>query len=165
MARVHVRAWQAAYQGQIPQDYLDVLDVGQRVKAWAQSLVPGGGEGIYVHASRETGIALVAEDYGEILGIAAVGPSRSSPEEGVGELFMINLVPEAWGRGVGRLLLESAESELGTLGYGEAILWVLATNERARRFYERAGWLADAGERRDESRGFILEEVRYRRSL
>jgi hypothetical protein len=45
------------------------------------------------------------------------------------------------------------------------VLWVIATNERARRFYERARWCADGAEKRDHRLGFPLHEVRYARRL
>lgn len=35
---VHVRSWQAAYQGPFPQEYLDGLDPMQRGKGWQRSL-------------------------------------------------------------------------------------------------------------------------------
>jgi RimJ/RimL family protein N-acetyltransferase len=49
-------------------------------------------------------------------------------------------------------------------GYNSAMLWVLADNPRARRFYEREGWRAD-GERADTIRGVEVEEALYRLSL
>jgi RimJ/RimL family protein N-acetyltransferase len=44
-------------------------------------------------------------------------------------------------------------------------LWVLDANARARRCYERAGWAPDGTEMTDDSRGFAIREVRYRRVL
>ena len=45
------------------------------------------------------------------------------------------------------------------------MLWVLKTNERARRFYEIAGWKTD-GQTKTEERGrVVLNEVRYRFTL
>jgi hypothetical protein len=41
-------------------------------------------------------------------------------------------------------------------------LWVLDTNERARRFYEARGWRADGTSKSDASRGSPVVEVRYR---
>jgi hypothetical protein len=43
------------------------------------------------------------------------------------------------------------------------VLWVLAGNARARRFYEIAGWVADGAERTSEVFGATVSEVRYRR--
>jgi hypothetical protein len=41
----------------------------------------------------------------------------------------------------------------------------LDSNSRARRLYELAGWQDDGGEKLDERDGFVLRELRYRRSL
>ena len=40
-------------------------------------------------------------------------------------------------------------------------MWVLTTNERARRFYERGGWVCDEIERIDEILGLEVHETRY----
>ncbi|MEU7869970.1 class I SAM-dependent methyltransferase [Dactylosporangium sp. NPDC049140] len=50
-------------------------------------------------------------------------------------------------------------------GHAEAVLWVLASNERARRFYEAAGWHADGGSRIEDFAGVPIEELRYRRTV
>jgi len=56
-------------------------------------------------------------------------------------------------------------AKVKTRGCGEAILWVLDTNVRAQRFYEKAGWCADGHERMAEVRGFAIRDLRYRRTL
>ena len=38
IAGVHVRSWQAAYRGLLPQGYLDGLDPSQRIGQWEESL-------------------------------------------------------------------------------------------------------------------------------
>jgi hypothetical protein len=42
IAAVHVRSWQAAYRGLLPQAYLDGLDPGQRTGQWEQVLSGAG---------------------------------------------------------------------------------------------------------------------------
>jgi hypothetical protein len=42
IAVVHVRSWQAAYQGLLPQAYLDGLDPGQRIGQWERALSAAG---------------------------------------------------------------------------------------------------------------------------
>jgi GNAT superfamily N-acetyltransferase len=54
--------------------------------------------------------------------------------------------PTSWGTGVGRELMTVTLAELADQGWTELRLWVLELNVRARRFYERAGLVAD-GER------------------
>jgi len=169
MAVVHTAAWKAAYRGEMPDAYLDGLDATEATGRWRQALAQRG-EG------QATNLVL-EDDAGTVVGIAGVGPERlvevtsgpgprpSDEDSSVGELWMINLHPASWGKGLGRRLLESATQELRAAGYREAVLWVLDTNERARRLYGRAGWAADGAETVDESRGFAIREVRYRRSL
>ncbi|MDQ1374353.1 MAG: hypothetical protein QOJ09_1691, partial [Actinomycetota bacterium] len=94
---------------------------------------------------RDDVTSLVIEDgTSTVVGIAAVGADRGEPGA-AGELWLINLAPEAWGRGLGRRLLEAATDELRGQGFDEAVLWVLDANARARRFYGRAGWAPDGG--------------------
>jgi len=151
IGRLHVRAWQAAYRGHMPDDYLDGLRAEDRAAGWARSL---GRE-------RPRGAVLVAERAGEVVGFAALGPSPDP--EGAGELFSINVDPAHWGTGAGRALLEAAQDELARLGFAESVLWVLPANARARRFYERAGWASDGTERTVDVLGATVGEVRYRR--
>ena len=75
------------------------------------------------------------------------------------------LLAEQWGQGIGKALMDSALDVLRQAGFSEATLSVLATNERARRFYEAGGWAPDGAAKQDDSRGFPITELRYRRQL
>src|SRR5207247_1971155 len=103
------------------------------------------------------------EEDAEVVGFAAVGPASDPPD--AGELYSINIDPDHWGGGCGRELLATAERELGSRGYQEAVLWVLPGNARALRFYGSAGWSPDGGERTTEVLGVEVFEIRYRRDL
>lgn len=153
---VHVRSWQAAYKGLVPEDYLDGLDPVQRGQAWADYLSEGhqAGEAVFV-----------AEADSKVVGFASVGPSRDEDASAQGEVRAIYLFAEFWGRGLGRALMSAALESLPGSGFTEATLWVLGTNERARRFYEAAGLAPDGASKEDSSRGFPMTEVRYRRRL
>jgi ribosomal protein S18 acetylase RimI-like enzyme len=74
-------------------------------------------------------------------------------------------MPVAWGIGAGRQLMTAALDVLAAAGYRQATLWVLDSNWRARRFYHAGGWQADGTVKTDDTRGFPLTEVRYRRLL
>jgi ribosomal protein S18 acetylase RimI-like enzyme len=159
IAIVHVRSWQVAYRGQLPDELLDNLSVEQRTRWWA--------EGFWSKDIAHRRL-LVAEADGSIRGFAVVGPSRDeSATDGTGELYAIYADPDVWGQGIGRLLMERAVDELRSAGFAEATLWVLETNERARRFYEVAGWQTDGARRVERLRegGVEAVEVRYRRDL
>ena len=158
IAVVHVRSWQGAYRGLLPQAYLDGLDPAQRVGRWERSLA----EGEAGHAG-----VLVADDGGALLGFASYSSSRDSDADPgwVGEIGAIYLLPSVWGNGVGRRLMDAALLCLAEAEFVQVTLWVLDSNVRARRFYAAGGWFADGTQKLDESRGFPIAQVRYRRSL
>jgi GNAT superfamily N-acetyltransferase len=158
IARVHVASWQEAYAGHMPAEFLAGLDVEQRTETWRKRLPA---------AAQARGDVLVALTSGDIAGFVHYGPSRDADADPgrTGEIGAIYLRPQSIGRGVGRLLMEAAVAGLAELGYADATLWVLDGNARARRFYERAGWAPDGAVLTDDSRGFAIHEVRYRRLL
>jgi GNAT superfamily N-acetyltransferase len=150
IAVVHVRGWQAAYRAVFPQEALAALSVEERAQVWRGQIASGG-------------TVIVVED-DIVQGFAAVGPSQDEEREGFGELYAIYVEPSLWRRGLGRELSSAAEEALRRGGFREAILWVLADNPRARRFYEASGWRQD-GMRTVEVLGAEVPELRYRKVL
>ncbi|GAA1611951.1 GNAT family N-acetyltransferase [Actinoplanes couchii] len=166
LAEIHVRTWQAAYAGLIPQDYLNSLEPAQREpgwRRWLSELRPP--HAILVWAPSDP--AGTASPAGSgLAGFITVAASRD-PEpaaRGIGEVYAIYVRDAHWGSGAGRELMAAGLRSLAASGFTEATLWVLASNVRARRFYEAAGWVPDGAAKVDSSRGFPLEEIRYRRS-
>lgn len=155
VAAVHVRTWQVAYRGLMPANYLDGLDASRRTAGWERTLAATG--------DRET--TLVAELDGRVVGFANVGPSRDDgAPDTEGELRSIYVDPDRWDSGAGRALMIAGLDALHSAGFDDAILWVLADNERARRFYEAGGWTADGATQDEDSFGVRVTEVRYRRA-
>ena len=75
-------------------------------------------------------------------------------------MYAIYAHPEHWSTGLGRALLPAA---VAALGGPPAVLWVLEANDRARRFYERAGWRPDGARKQADMLGGVqLPEIRYR---
>jgi ribosomal protein S18 acetylase RimI-like enzyme len=152
ISRVRVASWQAVYRGLMPDEILDGMEIdGTRFDEAILSATP------------RTSL-LVVDDYGEIAGFSVLGPDRDGGEE-TGEIVAIYLHPDVWDRGYGWALMEHSVAELRTHGFRKAVLWVLSTNERARRFYETAAWIADGAEKVDEWLGHPLPHVRYSRDL
>jgi RimJ/RimL family protein N-acetyltransferase len=131
IARVRVRSWQAAYRGLLPDSVLDGLTVEDSARIWAERLAGSG----------PRARVLVVQDE-QVIGYAAFGYRRDdTPDEG--ELWAIYVDPSAWGGGAGHLLHAAALDALRSMGFRTAALWVLQGNERAIRFYTRAGWRLD----------------------
>jgi len=148
--QVRVRGWQVAYRHVFPREELESMPVdGTRWRGRLESPPPGW-------------TTFVAEDDGELVGFASLGPSRD--EHGLGELYAIYVEPARWSTGVGRALLASAEHRLAR-EYREATLWVLEDNPRARTFYEHAGWAPDGARKAEARFGVRAAEVRYRKRL
>lgn len=154
IARVHVRSWQGAYRGLMPDAHLDSLDESARAEVWRRSI------------ERGLGHVLVAEADGEIAGFVACFASRDEDAPArCGEVGAIYLDPGFWDCGIGWTLMSAAIDRLTSDGYTEVTLWVLAGNERAMRFYERCGFVIDGSEKVDDAMGIALHELRYRRPL
>jgi GNAT superfamily N-acetyltransferase len=161
IATVHVRSWQSAYRGLMPDDLLDSLSVERRAAAWRSIMKADAG----------WNALLVLEDGEGIEGFAHLCAARfaGAPAQ-TGEITAIYLEPALWGRGAGRALMDAAVQCLAEEGFTEAILWVLVGNERARRFYEAAGWACDGTEKSERvgvagGTSVAIVETRYRRSL
>lgn len=146
VAEVHVRTWQAAYEHVFGAERLASIDHTRRQVLAERSIASGG-------------VAVAVDDDGGIVGFVSVGPS--SDVEGEGELYAIYVLPEAWGTGAGRALMDAGK-ELLRASYTDATLYVLDDNPRARRFYEREGWALDGVTKADEFLGLAVPEVRYR---
>jgi GNAT superfamily N-acetyltransferase len=108
---------------------------------------------------------IVATENGDIRGFATTGQARDSNMTDFGELFALYVDPEHWGHGIGMALISAARARLFDLGFRSAILWVLAGNVRAERFYLKDHWTADGVRRADEIWGIKVTEARYRRKL
>ncbi len=152
--RLRVAGWQAAYRGIIPDGYLDRMRVDgerrrRRMISRAAAVPDGAVESVAVQGNA-------------IVGWVAGGRCRDADRPGPrhGEVYAIYVLPEWWGRGVGRLLMAHAVRALTGAGLADITLWVLEGNQRARRFYEAAGFRLD-GARQELDLGGPVTEVRY----
>lgn len=155
LAVVHVRGWQEAYRGLMPQDVLDSLSITERAANWA----------LFMEDPERSSRTLVVERAGQIVGWAGYGPARDADAVGTGELWGIYAHPDAWSTGVGHLLIEAVEDALRGEGHEVAYLWVLEGNTRAASFYERHGWHADGSTKVDHRPEMTLHERRHVKRL
>lgn len=154
VARVHVRAWQAAYRGLLPDEHLDALRAEERAARYG-----------FGASGADAPRTLLAVEGAAIRGFATTGPSRDEDAQGLGELYALYVDPDCWSAGVGGALHERCLRHMREHGYGEAILWVLSGNEQAERFYRARGWRHDGACRWEEPYGVRSHVIRYRRAL
>lgn len=158
IAELHVRSWQWAYRGLIADEYLDGMSatLERRIEQRRTQLASLPSETRW----------WLAEQDGRIVGFATTGLSRDQDvPPGTAEVYAIYLAQDAAGQGIGRALFAHAVTDLRQRGFERAILWVLTTNQRARRFYEAAGWTPDGTNKTDERPGTLLHEARYQYTL
>lgn len=143
------RTWTVTYAGLIPDDDIAAfLEANYNLDRLA-----------FVRESMGEGM-LVARSDGQVVGYVMVTKDR----DGTAQIWAIYVLPEWQRRGAGTLLWAAALARGRQLGSGELVLWVLAGNNPARRFYERQG--ARAAEERDfPVGGGSVKEVCYRFSL
>lgn len=154
VSQIRVRGWRHAYQGLMPQPYLDGLSVTADAERRRARFARADG----------SVVNLVAERGGEVLGWAAHGPHRDGEARtGDAELYAIYVDPAHLGSGIGGALLAEVLGQCAPCR--RLYLWVLADNTPARRFYERAGFRPDGAEEPFEAGGVFVPEVRYVRTL
>jgi lincosamide nucleotidyltransferase A/C/D/E len=148
---VRMRSWRAAYAGLMPQPIIDAFDIGTMWSAWRAS----------VHRPPSRSMRLfVTGPPGEVHSYALVRPGEGS--DVAGEVAALYSDPTAWGSTAGWATFNTAVDYLRTMGRTELSLWMLKGNERARRFYERAGWQPSGEEQTETTAGGSYVEVRYR---
>jgi len=155
LAAVEVRSWRAAYRGLMPDTFLDGLSEVEKAETWRQNLLKHGPSG-------RKRVCAALSDAG-ISGFVRVGPLTDEGE--VGLIYVLYVLPEQWGCGMGAALMQAGMQELRDLGMREAVLWVLRDNLRARRFYEQLGWTPDGQTVSEDYGGCQLEALCYRQSV
>jgi GNAT superfamily N-acetyltransferase len=164
--QVRREAWIAAYTGIIDRAAID--------RATAE---PPPGRPAPAPPPDVRTLVAVGGDDPAVIGFASFGPERAVvsasyptiPQPGSltalpGELYALYVVPAWWSTGTGRALMGSVLTALAKGGYPQVVLWVLADNARARRFYERAGFAPDGVTNIIAGLGGVLE-LRYARDL
>jgi len=152
IAQVHAETWQQAYEHVFGTERLATVSVDARAEQWERILSAG-----------QTDVFVAEDDDDGIVGFVSTGDSRDADAEV--ELYAIYVLPRAWGTEAGTALMRAAVAAMSARATGDAVLWVLEDNPRARRFYEREGWALDGERKEDEYLGLRVAEVRYRIGL
>ena len=76
---------------------------------------------------------------------------------------MLYVDPNAWGSGAATTLLRAGLQWIGQRGHDEARLRVVEAHHRARRFYEREGWVVDT--ELEPARNDFFRLIYYQRAV
>ena len=144
----HVSSWRSAYKGIVPDEVLDNLSEEEIADKFKKEI-------------EQKGYTFYCAEYeGKIIGHFNIRRSHDEDKPNAGEVHGIYLIEEFWGKGYGKKMMSCAIDSLKQMGYNEIILWVLEENNRARRFYEKCGFVFD-GTKKEEIIGKPLIEIRY----
>lgn len=94
-------------------------------------------------------------------GIAFWGKCRDVNDSDGAELICIHSLCDNWSRGYGSIMMEHILADVREAGYQEVVLWVFEKNMRARKFYEKHGFVLT--DKRKNS--FDAVEVMYSKVL
>lgn len=148
IAKVFIAAWRGAYRGIVSDRIIDDLNEDE-VTDWLGNLIGSPAASTFVAEGADH----------EIVGFTRCGNDPDDVRRG--HVYALYVTPETSGRGVGRHLLARALHHVDPDGTRAVTLWVFETNERARRVYERSGFVPDGARRVEEAYG--VQEIRLRR--
>lgn len=149
IAVVHHAAWVKTYSDLLPADHWESDTVAHRTERWHDRL-----------SGDASGRPLVAVVDGQVVGFAKSGATRGKdgiPAVRGYELWSLYVLPEHHGAGVGALLIDAALP-----AQRSAELWVAEANPRARRFYEKHGFVVDGARFTDDLEIVEIRMVRGR---
>lgn len=95
------------------------------------------------------------------MGTSSFCESRFSQFSGWEEIISIYLLPDYMGRGFGKVFFDSVIVELKKMGYRNIFVWVLEENLRARKFYEKEGFVMTDVYLDDNIGEKDVREIRY----
>lgn len=149
ISSILAQSWKIAFKGSVPQVYLDEL----KEDHWVEFFTKG--------IADKTVTVQLAYKSEKPVGCISYGKSRDPKVPEWGEVVTLYLLPDAFGKGYGKALLEVALTEMEKRGYESAYLWVLTENDRARKFYESQGFSWNGDKYFFEIQGKTLVNLRY----
>ncbi|HEY9226986.1 MAG TPA: N-acetyltransferase [Gemmatimonadaceae bacterium] len=153
IAKLQLASWRVTYAAELSRALLENQDVADWADDWRRCMAAGER-------------VILAEDGDALAGFVACGPARgATTADAEWEIYNIHVAPDLHGRGIGGKLLEAAAALGREYGARQLVLWVVETNQTARRFYESKGMRWDGGAQDAPMETEMLHEVRYRRVL
>jgi GNAT superfamily N-acetyltransferase len=146
-ARCHTACLQEAYAGIVPAYYLaQMTDLPTRTARWRAR-----------YEANVSAIYIAWDATGEVVGLSHAGPPRDDePSLPPFELYTLYVRKVQYGSGLAQELIDVS------VGLQPAFLWVYEQNPRARRFYERNGFVPSGRSKFDGDTG-VLEITMVRR--
>lgn len=129
ISQIYAASWKVAFDGLVSKNYLENL----KDDHWIEAFTTWIGEDIL--------IADLIYDQTKPVGCIAYGKSRDLKLPQYGEIASFYLLPEYFGKGFGNALIKNVFKYFEANNFENIFLWVLDGNTRARRFYEKIGFI------------------------
>jgi len=155
VARIHLAASQALYDGLVPEAHWQQTSAAERTAFWREAIEYG---------EPQVMVALRGRD---IVGFVGFDRSRDPKSRNTtGELWALYLDPSCVGQGIGLALWDAAREGLLEEDCTDVTLWVPLKAERTLRFLDAAGFKRELNTARTVPVGGVkVEEIRCKRSL
>lgn len=150
IAKLRLRSWRFAYANVASEDVLASLNLDDEATRWTRRL-----------GNLKDRACDVATLDGDLCGFIHYGPAIGTASS-LFEIYSLHVASEVHGRGIGRMLMRRAVSQLARRAESlPVVLWVVQQNQRARAFYERLGFAPEPRRKTTRYGEHDVVEVRY----
>ena len=153
ISSIHAKSWKSGYKGIVPDSYLKHLKENFWINTFEDFMKNGM---IY---------CAIAYDKKQPVGVISFGKAREEAFLGYGEIISLYVLPEYFGREVGKELMKYALEYFEKEGICQCYLWVLKENERGIRFYEKMGFWKTEDISTVKIEEKILIDIRYCKNI
>ena len=154
LSRIHSTSLIAAFGGLFPEEIvMQFFGFERRLSGFTKELKKGEPVNYLVY------------DEDEAIGLLSYGSSRHMEvDDDIIEIWRVYFLPGYWGMGAAALAMDLIMKKIKETGYRKIILWVMEENLRARRFYEKSGFVKTI-KIHDDELGRPTREIMYEISL
>lgn len=152
LAHIIVESWRSAYSNLLPKDEIQrYLNVEIRKNQFEK------------YISQEE-IVLIGYINDRPCGLVFASPENDEGVDRCGSIYSMYTIEEAWGKGLGKSLMDEVMIILKDEGCKRVLLWVYEENPRARKFYEKCGFKFDGTSKESHFSNNPIE-LRYQREI
>ena len=130
LAFIQTESWKSAFNRILSKEDLDkYTDVNRAITLYSKLLNDNIGNGFILTINENPHC------------IAYWDKTRDDEMEGNAEIICIHSLCDNWGKGYGTEMMNHILSDIKNSGFSKVMLWVFKENHRARKFYERHGFV------------------------
>ena len=130
LAFIQTESWKSAFNRILSKEDLDrYTDVNRAITLYSKLLNKNIGNGFILTIDENPHC------------IAYWDKTRNDEMEGYSEIICIHSLCDNWGKGYGTEMINHILSDIKNSGFNKVMLWVFKENHRARKFYEKHGFV------------------------